>query len=133
MSLYMLDTNSVSHLIKGHAGLVSRTVAVPMRCLCISCVTQGEILFGLAKRPDATRLHHAVHEFLLRVDVLPWDTTAAQSYGPLRAAMERLGKPLGPLDMMIAAHSLSTGAVLVTNNVRHYERINAPLILENWV
>ncbi len=130
MSLHMLDTNTVSHLIKGHPAVVARMVATPMASLCISAVTEGEMLFGLAKRPDAKRLHVAVHEFLLRVDVLPWDSAVAQHYGTVRANMERQGKVLAPLDMMIAAHALSVGAALVSND-RAFGLV-AGLSIEDW-
>lgn len=112
----MLDTNTVSHLIKEHSSVARRVVAVPMASLCISAVTEGELLFGLAKRPDAKRLHLAVRQFLRRVDVLPWDSTVAEHYGTVRADMSRQGKILAPLDLLIATHALSVGAVLVTND-----------------
>lgn len=114
---YMLDTNTVSHIIKGSIPSVrEHLVAVPMAQVCISAITQGELVFGVAKRPELPRLREAVHEFLLRVDVLPWDGVVADCYGELRAALERVGKPLGNLDMLIAAHAVAVGAVLVTND-----------------
>ncbi len=99
--------------------------------LCISAVTEGELQFGLAKRPNANRLHLAVAEFLLRVDVLPWDRAVAAQYGTLRAAMERHGHILGPLDQMIAAHALCAGGVLVTND--HAFTMVPGLPLEDWL
>lgn len=114
---YMLDTNTVSCIIKGTLPVVrEKLVTIPMAQVCISAVTQGELLFGVAKRPDALRLRTAVHEFLLRVDILPWDSDAAECYGELRANLERLDKPLGNLDMMIAAHAKAANVVLVTND-----------------
>jgi tRNA(fMet)-specific endonuclease VapC len=113
---YLLDTNTISQLIRAHPAVSRRVTATPMASLCMSAITQGELLFGLAKRPDATRLHRAVRELLRRVDVLPWDSAAAERYGTVRAAMSRLGKVLAPLDLLIAAHALSLGAVLVTND-----------------
>lgn len=130
MNRYMLDTNTVSHLIKGHPAVVARMVATSMDSLCISSVTEGEMLLGLAKRPDAKRLHLAVREILLRVDVLPWDSAVAKHYGTVRANMERGGKVLAPLDMMIASHALSLGAVLVSND-RAFSLV-AGLSLEDW-
>src|SRR5271156_4248605 len=112
----MLDTNTISQLIRAHPAVSRRVRGTPMASICMSAITQGELLFGLAKRPAATRLHLAVREFLRRVDALPWDSTAAERYGPLRAATARLGKVLAPLDLLIAAHALSLGAVLVTND-----------------
>src|SRR5664279_1666624 len=99
MTRYMLDTNTVSHLLKKHPIVARRVVAAPITSLCISAITQGELLFVLAKRPDATTLHEAVGEFLRRVDVLPWDAAAAHSYGAARAAMQREGRVLAPLDL----------------------------------
>ncbi len=116
MKLYMLDTNTVSHLIKAHPAVARRVVGVPMASLCISAITEGELLFGLAKRPDAKQLHLAVRELLKRVDVLPWDRIVAEQYGSARAVMARQGKVLAPLDLLIATHALSVDAVLVTND-----------------
>ena len=113
MRRYLLDTNTVSHLIKSHPLVIKRITQVPMASLCISAITEGELLFGIAKRPEATRLHVVVREFLQRVDVLPWNS--ADRYGVTRADFESRGKPLAPLDLLIAAHALSAGAVLVTN------------------
>lgn len=130
MTQYLLDTNTVSHLVRQHPVVTLRVVAVPMASLCISAITEGELLYGLAKRPDATRLQAVVHQFLLRVDVLPWDRAAARHYGTLRALMESKGKTLAPLDMQIAAHALSVGAVLVTND-RAFKQV-AGLPQEDW-
>lgn len=130
MKRYMLDTNAVSHLIKAHPAVARRVVAVPMAFLCISAITKGELLFGLAKRPDARRLHVAVRELLLRVDVLPWDNAIAEHYGIVRAELERQGKILTPLDLLIATHALSTDVVLVTND-RAFGQV-AGLLVEDW-
>lgn len=126
----MLDTNTVSHLIKEHPAVARRVVAAPMASLCISAITEGELLFGLAKRPDAKRLHLAVRELLRRVDVLPWNSSAAERYGRVRADMARDGKVLAPLDLLIATHALAVGAVLVTND-RAFGQV-AELQLEDW-
>ena len=112
----MLDTNTVSLLLRQHPAVLRQVTAAPMAALCISVITEGELLFGLAKRPAARRLHAAVGEFLRRVEVLPWETAAAERYGLLRAGLERVGKVLGPLDLLIAAHALDRRAVLVTND-----------------
>lgn len=116
MTRYMLDTNMVGHLLKEHPVIIAHVLAIPMASLCVSVITEAALLFGLAKRPGATRLHSAVGEFLKRVDVVPWDSLTAARYGTLRAAMEREGKTLGSLDLPIAAHALRVDAVLVTND-----------------
>ena len=128
MRRYLLDTNTVSHLIKSHPLVTKRVTQVPMASLCISAITEGELLFGIAKRPEATRLHVVVREFLQRVDVLPWNS--ADRYGVTRADFESRGKPLAPLDLLIAAHALSAGAVLVTND--HAFAFVPELEIEDW-
>lgn len=130
MKRYMLDTNTVSHLIKEHPAVARRVVAAPMASLCVSAITEGELLFGLAKRPDAKRLHLAVREFLRCVDVLPWGSAIAERYGTVRVNMGRQGKILAPLDLLIATHALGVDAVLVTND-RAFGQV-AGLHVEDW-
>ena len=127
---YMLVTHAVSHLIKKHSAMLARVTAVPMASLCISSITEGELLFGLAKRPAARQLQIVVQEFLKRVAMLPWDSTVAAHYGRLRAELETKGKPLAPLDMLIGAHAESVGAVLVTSD-KAFRQLSA-LQIEDW-
>ncbi len=128
---YLLDTNIVSYAIKGSMPAVRRhMVKVPMARMAISAVTEGELRFGLARRPEATRLQVIVEEFLVRVSVQPWDSAAAWHYGQLRAALEKDGLSFGNLDIMIGAHALALGAVLVTND-QGFSRIKG-LKIENW-
>ena len=130
MTRYLLDTNTVSHLLKKHPRVAQRVVAVPITSLCISAITQGELLFGLARRPEAKALHELVGEFLRRVDILPWDSAVAEVYGPARAATQREGRVLAPMDLLIGAHALSVGAVLVTND-RAFGQLPG-LVVEDW-
>jgi tRNA(fMet)-specific endonuclease VapC len=130
MTRYMLDTNAVSHLLRQHPALSIRVMATPMASLCISAITAGELLFGLAKRPEAVRLKRAVLELLRRVDALPWDNDVAEHYGTLRAATERSGTTLGSLDLLIASHAQAVGAVLVTNDGA-FRRVTG-LTVEDW-
>ena len=130
MKRYLLDTNTVSYLIKGHPIVSQRIVNVPIAALCISVITEAELHFGLAKRPEATRLHIVVEEFLKRVDVLPWDSAIAKNYGTIRANLERQGKTLAPLDMLITAHALSADAVLITND-KAFNQVGG-LTIEDW-
>jgi tRNA(fMet)-specific endonuclease VapC len=101
-----------------------------MAQLAISAVTEGELRFGAARLPHATRLHNMIEDFFLRVAILPWDSDAAQQYGQLRAALEREGQRLGNLDTMIGAHALALSAILVTND-RAFGRIKG-LKVEDW-
>jgi tRNA(fMet)-specific endonuclease VapC len=129
--LYLLDTNTVSYLIKRHPQVTQHLLAVPMHSVCISAITAGELAFGLAKRPEAVALKAAVNEFLRRVEVLPWDAAVAQTYGALRAQMQSKGKPLAALDMQIAAHALHVNATLVTSDhaFLHIDQ----LLVEDWI
>ncbi len=129
---YMLDTNTASYIIKGEPAVIrERLRNVPMTNVCISTITEAELLRGVAKKPEAKRLPVAVKEFLLRVEILPWDSDAADAYAQLRTACESEGKPLGNMDMLIAAHSVSVGAVLVTNDKAFYN-VKHHLMLEDW-
>lgn len=130
MTRYMLDTNSVSHLLREHPALVRRVTATPMASLCLSAITEAELRYGLAKRPDAKRLHRAVGELLLRLDILPWDSDTAQAYGAMRASLERQGKALAPLDLLIAAHAVATGCTLISNDQAFTQLTD--LALEDW-
>ena len=127
---YMLDTNMVSHLIKGVDKVCNKVISQPMAELGISAITEGELLFGLAKNPNAKQLSLIIHEFLTRVDVLPWDSQVAACYGTLRADMQKKGKVLGNLDMLIASHALALKLVLVTND-RAFNQVEG-LKVEDW-
>jgi len=132
MSGYMLDTNVASHVIRGdQPAILQRLVSLPMEDILISAVTEAEFLYGLAKRHRPAALAARVGQFLLRVDVLPWDRDAARTYGDLRAACEARGVTLSPLDMMIAAHAVAAGVVLVTRD-RAFAQVSAPLVVEDW-
>jgi tRNA(fMet)-specific endonuclease VapC len=131
VSRYLLDTNTASYIIRGNVPAVRRRlVRVPMAQVAISTVTEGELRYGVARRPDATRLQTIVHEFLLRLTILPWDSHAARQYGQLRAMLEREGQPMGNLDMMIGAQALASGLILVSND-QAFKRIKK-LRVEDW-
>ena len=128
---YLLDTNTASYVIKGNFPRVrERLLKVPMSQVGISVVTEAELRFGVARLPEATKLKTVVEEFLLRVEVLPWTSEAAQHYARIRAALEREGEPMGNLDMMIAAQALAEEAVLITHD-RVFRRVKG-LKVEDW-
>lgn len=132
--MYMLDTDVASHVIKGRSpALETRLAAVPPDRICISAVTRAELLYGLKRLPPEHRLHIAVQQFHKIVRTLAWGEDAATYYADIRHQLVSGGQPIGEMDMMIAAHSLAVGAVLVSNNRRHFERIKAPLRLEDWL
>jgi tRNA(fMet)-specific endonuclease VapC len=128
---YLLDTNTASYVIKGNFPRVrERLLKVPMAEVGISVVTEAELRFGMARLPEATRLKTVVEEFLLRVEVLPWNSEAARHYARIRATLEREGEPMGNLDMMIAAQVLAAEAVLVTHD-RVFRRVKG-LKVQDW-
>lgn len=127
---YMLDTNMVSHLLRSHPKVIERVTRASIGSLCISAVTEGELAFGLAKRPDATKLANAVGQFLQRIYICAWDSEVAQAYGALRAEIEKGGLSLAPLDMMIAAHARCLEATLVTNDAA-FKRVRG-LEVADW-
>jgi len=129
---FMLDTNIVSYIIKGKPLAVREHLnTVPMTTVCISAITEAELLHGMAKKPEAKHLPLAVKEFLLRVEILPWDSDAANSYAQLRTIFEKEGTPLGTMDMLIVAHCVSVDAVLVTSDLAFYH-VAHHLTLQDW-
>ena len=131
MPRYLLDTNMASYVIKGNFPRVrERLVRVPMADVGISVITEAELRLGVARKPEAARLAIAVEEFLLRVQILPWDSAAAKSYATLRSSLERLGEPVGNLDLMIAAQAVAAPAILVTHD--HVFRRVKHLKIEDW-
>jgi tRNA(fMet)-specific endonuclease VapC len=114
---YLLDTNVVSYAIKGDPQPVrERLKALPRSAVALSVFTQAELLYGLARKPEAARLRLDVEAFLRDSQVLLWDSSAATAYGELRAAQESKGRPLSHEDLMIAAHAISLDLTLVTHD-----------------
>lgn len=129
-ALLMLDTNTVSHIVKGNERALARLTAIPMSQVCISAITEGELRFGLAKRPQATRLHRIINEFLQRVEIKPWDSATAIAYGTLRSTLEGSGKKIGALDLLIATHAIALDCILITNDAG-FGKIRQ-LKIEDW-
>lgn len=132
MALYMLDTHAVSAVMRGNPLMDERLLQLDPADWCISAVTHSEICYGLALRPEATTLVRVADAFLAVATTLAWDAAAAAAHGRLRAQLRQAGTPIGDFDEMIAAHALSIGAVLVTDNERHLRRISG-LPVENWI
>ena len=131
--VYLLDTNTVSYIARGRSqnarekllGLQDDEVA------CISAITEAEVRYGLAKRPQAAELKRLMEGFLASIRILPWGSDEAQAYGDLRAHLEGSGVTLGNMDMMIAAHAISAHATLVTND-RAFSQVARFSGIENW-
>lgn len=128
---FLLDTNVVSFHIRGSSpALQGRLRRVKAATVALSVVTEMEIRFGLARNPGL-RIAPLVEQFLDAMTVLPLDSDVARTYGRLRAELEKEGRPIGPLDTMIAAHAVCVGATLVTNDVREFRRVRG-LRVADW-
>jgi tRNA(fMet)-specific endonuclease VapC len=129
---YMLDTNIVSHIMQGRDGeLLARLSQVAIGQVVISSVTLAELEYGLHRKGQPARLKNALHQVLLRMDVLPWDEDVARCYGALCSKLETQGINLSDLDMMIAAHAQAVKATLVSRN-KAFGLIAEDLKLEVW-
>mgnify|MGYP000427205677 CR=1 FL=1 len=129
---YLLDTNTVSYIIKGQPIVVQKRLAlIPMSDVYISSITEAELLRGIQKHPQAVTLHKTVKEFLRLVESISWCSKAAQAYAQLRSTCDQRGKQLGTMDILIASHALSLHATLVTSDQAFYH-LNDMLSLENW-
>ena len=131
-TLYMLDTNTVSYLIRGKPPAIKKRLQqVSMSHVCISVITEAELLRGVLNKPEATMLSKLINAFLLRVDALPWDSEVAASYARLRTLCEKEGKSLGNMDMLIASHAVAVNATLVSNDKAFYQ-LSHYITLEDW-
>ncbi len=92
----------------------------------------AELHYGAEKSARRADNLHAIEQFVTRLEVLPFTARAAAHHGDIRAQLERAGKPAGPYDMLIGAHARSEGLIVVTNNMREFERMPG-LRVENWV
>ena len=129
----MLDTNQASYLLKGRSpALRSRMSSLkPGESVCISSVTEAELLYGIAKSAIGERRMRVLNWFLQLVTIPPWGRAEAAVYGRVRAKQEAMGRPLGPFDMQIAAHAISVGAVMVTHD-KAFQHVPDLIGLEDW-
>lgn len=130
---YMLDTNICSYVLRSRPPSVkARFDEAGPGALTVSTVVLAELLYGAARHPAAVAIRRKIGDLASRLDVVQWDEAAAEHYGAIRAALEKRGTPLGAMDMLIAAHARSRGATLVSNDVRHFDRVEG-LLVANWV
>lgn len=129
---YMLDTNICIYAIKHKSEQVFLKLQEhdPSE-ICISSVTYAELVYGVEKSQSIEKNRVALALLLANIEIVDFDSSAAESYGKIRAVLEKEGRLIGPLDMMIAGHAVSLGYTVVTNNIRELVRVNG-LKLENW-
>jgi tRNA(fMet)-specific endonuclease VapC len=130
--LFLLDTNILSDLVRHPQGIVKRWIErVGEDAVCTSIIAAAELRFGAAKR-GSVALAAQVEKVLGAMRVQPLDLPADREYGRLRLQLEQTGQPIGPNDLLIAAHALALGATVVTDNQREFQRVPG-LPVENWL
>lgn len=132
MTLYLLDTNIVSDLVeRPHGKIGTKLTSLPPGSVCTSIIVAAELRFGAAKRKSGL-LSERISLALDSLDVVPFEAPADEVYARSRASLERRGTPIGANDLLIAAHALALGCVLVTANEREFRRVEG-LEVENWL
>jgi len=128
---YLLDTNIVIYTMKNRPQQVKRRFQQHHGQMGISTVTLGELVFGAEHSQEVERNLADIEAMAARLEVMPFDKKAAYHFGQIRAELYRTGHPIGPYDMMIAGQARAIGLILVTNNVKEFERVQG-LLLEDW-
>jgi len=128
---YMLDTNTLIYAQKGIQSVLEKLAQKRNEGLSISAITLAELQHGVESSANRDKNALALVKSLSIVDILPFDSTAAAEYGKICAMLRKRGTPIGTMDMLIAAHARSEGLIIVTNNVREFERVDG-LKIENW-
>jgi tRNA(fMet)-specific endonuclease VapC len=132
MIRYLLDTNILSNLLRSPAGHVARRLAVVGEAtVCTSIVVACELRYGAVKK-GSPRLSARVESLLESLEVLALDKQSDRHYAAIRLHLDRMGQPIGPNDLLIAAHTLALDLTLVTDNVEEFARV-PHLPLENWL
>jgi tRNA(fMet)-specific endonuclease VapC len=130
---YLLDTNILSAVMRGEPrSLLNRMTTMAPSRLHLSCIVLAELSAGAEMGTRKAATLATLADMTAEMTVLPFDTESARAYGSVRAVLQRKGKVIGPMDMLIAAQALSAGLVLVTDNLREFKRVPG-LTCENWM
>ena len=131
--MYLLDTNICIYLMKGrYSHLQERVEAEDPAHLCLSSITVAELEYGIAKSRYPDKNRELLYGFLTPFDIIPFTESDAENFGSVRAYLNQLGTPIGPYDLQIASQCLSRNYMLITNNVKEFERV-PHLQIENWI
>jgi tRNA(fMet)-specific endonuclease VapC len=127
----LLDTNICIYIIKQQpVSVLKRFLEYEIGDIGISSITLSELRYGVAKSTHREKNANALDEFIIPLEVVSYDESAAHAYGEIRAALEKTGTPIGSMDMLIAAHAVSLGLPLVTNNTREFLRVPSLKIID---
>ena len=133
MIKYLIDTNICIYIMnKRPLEIILKFKQFDVGEIGVSTITVSELQYGVSKSKNHRLNKQRVEEFLSPLDILPYDELAASIYGDIRLELEKYGEPIGPLDLLIAAHGLSRNLVLITNNEKEFKRVKN-LKVENWV
>jgi tRNA(fMet)-specific endonuclease VapC len=128
----MLDTNTCIYILKKRAlPLLEKFESAGNDQICLSVITYAELNYGVAHSQSKKLNQIILSDFVSRLEIMPWNSAAAEEYGRLRVYLEKKGTPIGNMDLLIAAHALSEKCVLVTNNLREFKRV-PHLKYEDW-
>ena len=129
---YLIDTNICIYIMnKRPPAVIKKFKRFELGEIGISTITVSELQYGVSKSNHRKKNADRLEEFLAPLEMLTYDQMAARVYGDIRFQLENLGQPIGPLDLLIAAHAISRDLVLITNNEREFKRIKR-LKVENW-
>jgi tRNA(fMet)-specific endonuclease VapC len=129
---YLIDTNISIYIMNQHpAKVIQKFKQHEVGDIAVSTITISELQFGVSKSASPEKNQNRLDEFLTPLQILPYDSVAAAAYGEIRHQLEKKGQPIGPLDLLIAAHAIGHGLILITNNERAFNRID-DLKIENW-
>ena len=128
--IYMLDTDTVSMLVRKNPRIVQRLIQHEDDEVCISVLSYAELAYGLEKK-GSPKLFDEVQTLVAKLSIIAFDESQAALYGKIRARLEKAGTLVGDMDMLIAAAALSCGAILVSHNTQHFSKISG-LRLEDW-
>ncbi|MBA4372967.1 MAG: VapC toxin family PIN domain ribonuclease [Thermodesulfovibrio sp.] len=128
---YLLDTNICIYLIKQKPQKVLKHFqSHAIGDIGISSITLAELRYGVSKSLHVEKNRQALEEFVLPLEIADFDERAAGEYGIVRAELEKAGKPIGAMDMLIGAHALALGVTLVTNNIKEFKQIKSLKIVD---
>jgi tRNA(fMet)-specific endonuclease VapC len=129
--IYVLDTNTVSYFFRGGGRVAEHLLATPPREIAIPAIVTYELRYGVARVPKSKRLAEQLETLLEWVTILPFDDDVSQVAARIRVQLERAGRPIGPLDTLIAATAVAVSATLITRNTSEFGRVR-DLRIENW-